>query len=104
MHTLQSLADEIELSVEDFKPLLQAFIEQTEYDLDEIKKNIAEYDSIRVSERIHSIKGAALNLGFPEISRIVEEMSSANKSGNTAAMKEPLNACFKEVDTLKRLL
>ncbi len=104
MYSLQSLADEIELSVEDFKPLLQAFIEQTEHDLGEIQKNTADYDSARVSERVHSIKGASLNLGLTGISRIIEEMSSANRSGNTAVLTELLNSCSKEVDILKRLL
>ncbi len=104
MYTIRTLAREIELTEEEFIPLLEAFIEQTEEDLEKIRENAALKEKDLVSERIHSIRGAALNLGFVEISRITEALSSLNKRGKFEGMAELLDSCFKEVDTLKRLL
>ena len=104
MDTLASLADTVELSPSDYRPLLQAFIEQTAVDLEGIRTGIEKRDIRSISERIHSIKGAALNLGLSEISRLTEKMSSLNKAEDMEGVKEHLYSCSKEVDTLMRLL
>jgi len=104
MNTLKSLADEIEFDVDDYKLLLQAFIDQTDIDLKDIKDNINAKNTNVISERIHSIKGAALNLGLNDISEVLKHLSRLNKEGEFHQMEMYLNSCLKEVDTLKRLL
>lgn len=104
MYTLKSLADEIEFDVDDYKLLLQAFTDQTDIDLKDIKDNISAKNTNIISERIHSIKGAALNLGLSNISEVLKHLSRLNKEGAFDQMEMYLNSCLKEVDTLKRML
>ncbi len=103
-YDLQELASRIEFDKEDYIPLLSAYIEQTVLDLDEIDRKRIEGNEKVISERIHNIKGAALNLGLNEIHVLLEQMSALNHAEKYDPMEEILNKCRNEVDTLKKLL
>ncbi len=103
-YTLKELASRIEFDEEDYKPLMKAFIEETESDLRVINEKIGLKGERIISERIHNIKGASLNLGLYEISQILEQLSTMNHAGEYEAMEDMLNSCYLEVDNLRRLI
>jgi HPt (histidine-containing phosphotransfer) domain-containing protein len=73
---ITTLAAEIGLEETEYLELLDLFIRATESDLDEIRAADRARDAGRAARAAHSIKGAAANLGLPEISeeaRLIEE-------------------------------
>jgi len=103
-YNLGELAAGIEFDREDYMPLLALFVEQTVLDLEEIKAQISECNEEVISERIHNIKGASLNLGLDRIFSLLEEMSTLNHEGKYGSMGKILDKCTVEVDNLKKLL
>ena len=104
MNVLKKLASGIEFPVEAYRPLLRAFIDETEKDLRVIHENLPLKNEKVLSERMHNIKGASLNLGLEVVSSLLEELSIQNHSGRYEDLEETLNALSSEVDILKGLL
>ncbi len=103
-YNLDELASRIEFDREDYLPLLSLFVEQTILDLEEIREQIPERNEKVISERIHNIKGAALNLELDRIADILTAASVLNHAGKHGEMVSSIDKCMKEADTLKRLL
>jgi len=69
---LRQMADNVGLEEDEYLPLLLLFIETSISHLNELKSYILNGDSRRVYETIHTIRGAAENLGIPEMSEIAK--------------------------------
>ncbi|MGO9136819.1 MAG: Hpt domain-containing protein [Syntrophales bacterium] len=71
---LRKMAENVGLDEDEYLPLLVLFVETSIRYLEEIKSHILNGDSIKVYETIHNIRGAAENLGIPEMSEIAKIM------------------------------
>ena len=74
---LQDLADEIGLTVEATKRLLEKFLEVTRQDIEELKIAAGEGDFTRMREIAHHIKGAAVNMNLIELKTAAEKIEAA---------------------------
>jgi HPt (histidine-containing phosphotransfer) domain-containing protein len=72
--SVKQMAENVGLKEEEYVPLLVLFIETSICYLNELKSDILKGDSRKVYETIHSIRGAAENLGIPEMSEIAKIM------------------------------
>ncbi|MGA2331533.1 MAG: Hpt domain-containing protein [Syntrophales bacterium] len=68
------MAENVGLEEDEYLPLLVLFIETSICHLNELKSDILKGDSRKVYETIHTIRGAAENLGIPEMSEIAKVM------------------------------
>jgi HPt (histidine-containing phosphotransfer) domain-containing protein len=71
---LREMAENVGLEEDEYLPLLVLFIETSICHLNELKSDILKGDSRKVYETIHTIRGAAENLGIPEMSEIAKVM------------------------------
>ena len=72
-----------EIGLEDFQEIVDLFLTEVEHAIDEMRKG-PENPTLR-TEQMHFLKGAALNLGFRDLSQICQ-------AGETAAAIGDLNA------------
>lgn len=78
---LKKLADNLGLEEDEFRELVELFIETGTADFKKIESGMAEHDADQVMRSAHTIKGAAGNLGFMEISdvaKFIEENAGNN--------------------------
>jgi len=68
-------AEKMGLDEEEYVEIVNLFIKTAADNLCQMKSAIAAGDVSKIHEETHSLKGAALNLGFWEICEIVERMS-----------------------------
>jgi HPt (histidine-containing phosphotransfer) domain-containing protein len=71
---LRQMAENVGLEEDEYLPLLVLFIETSICHLNELKSDILKGDSRKVYETIHNIRGAAENLGIPDMSEIAKTM------------------------------
>jgi len=71
---LRQMAENVGLEEKEYLSLLVLFIEMSICHLNELKSDILKGDSRKVYETIHTIRGAAENLGIPEMSEIAKAM------------------------------
>ena len=69
---LRQMAENVGLEEEEYLTLLVLFIETSISHLNALKSAILNGDSKKVYETIHTIRGAAENLGIPEMSEIAK--------------------------------
>lgn len=78
---LKNLAENLGLEEDEFLELVELFIETGTADFKKIEAGMAEHDADQVMRSAHTIKGAAGNLGFMEISdaaKLIEENAGNN--------------------------
>jgi HPt (histidine-containing phosphotransfer) domain-containing protein len=71
---VRQMAENVGLEEDEYLSLLLLFIETSICHLNELKSDILKGDSRKVYETIHNIRGAAENLGIPEMSEIARVM------------------------------
>ncbi|MGZ6275351.1 MAG: Hpt domain-containing protein [Syntrophales bacterium] len=71
---LRQMAENVGLDENEYLQLLALFIETSICYLNELKSDIRNGDAKKVYETIHNIRGAAENLGIPEMSEIAKVM------------------------------
>ncbi len=76
----QKLADNIGFDLADFLELVELFIETSLIDIEKIDHAVEKNDPEVVAGGIHSIKGAAGNLGFMEIHEAAQKLESEARS------------------------
>jgi histidine phosphotransfer protein HptB len=69
---VRQMAENVGLDEDEYLQLLVLFIETSISHLSALKSDILNGDSKKVYETIHSIRGAAENLGIPEMSEIAK--------------------------------
>lgn len=97
---LQELADNLGLEVDEYRELVELFIDTGSADFQKIEDGLAGNDTDQVSRSAHTIKGAAGNLGLVDISetaRTIEERAIQNQLDGLADTVETLKAQFKAI-------
>ena len=71
---VKTTASKMGLEEAEFLEIVQLFVQVSHEDLDKLLSAIENRDARQVFEISHSIKGAAVNLGFQDIADIAREM------------------------------
>ncbi len=87
----QKLADNLGLELEDYLELVELFIEISLTDLDKINEAIENKNPDKAASAIHSIKGAAGNLGFMEIYETAQKLEAEARNSRLDEIAEPIN-------------
>jgi len=70
----KAMARSLGLEEEEFSEVLMLFVKVSASDLQNLESGLEKEDAARVSDAAHSINGAALNLGFTDISDIAKDV------------------------------
>jgi len=73
---IKKAADNLGLDESEYIEIVQLFVKVSNEDLQTLKSAIEAKNASLVFETSHSIKGAAINLGFQEIAEIAKKMES----------------------------
>ncbi|MEW5908182.1 MAG: Hpt domain-containing protein [Thermodesulfobacteriota bacterium] len=98
----QALADDLGFELEEFMELAELFIETASADLTTIFKAIENNDAMKAAKAIHSIKGAAGNLGFTKIHELAKQMEVDAKNNRFIILLESSRALNDELNLLSK--
>lgn len=88
--------------MEEFSGILKVFIETAGIDIQKIRTAVGKGDAFAAGEAAHSLKGAAGNLGFMEMSelaRAAEIQAGKNELGNIVSALPALISHLEEIKT-----
>jgi len=97
------LAQRLGLDVEEYKELIELFIETGGNDLKELEDALMNNDALTVVERSHSLKGASGNLGLTEIYEVAKEIENRSRDNNLEEIENSVKAIkqyFKNIITV----
>ena len=97
----QELADNLGLEVDEYRELIELFIDTGAADFQKIQDGMASSDSEQVMRSAHTIKGAAGNLGLMDVSetaRIIEENATNNQLDSLGNTIDTLKAQFEAIE------
>jgi len=101
--SLKQMADNVGLDEDEYLSLLTLFVETTVYYLSELKSAIHSGDSKKVYETIHTIRGAAENLGIPHISGIAKTMEMKACQNILDGAEEATECLVKEIKYIREI-
>jgi HPt (histidine-containing phosphotransfer) domain-containing protein len=78
----KELGSRLGIDEEDFMELVELFVTTSLGDIEKIKKGLEDDNPADAAAASHSIKGAAGNLGFDDISELASKMETQAKSGS----------------------
>lgn len=96
----QDLADRLGIEKEEFLELVELFVTVSRSDMEKIKNGVRENNCPEAAAASHSIKGAAANLGFDEISKLAFEMEMQAKGGSIENFETHLSSMEKLLSRL----
>jgi HPt (histidine-containing phosphotransfer) domain-containing protein len=97
----QELADNLGLEVDEYRELIELFIDTGSADFQKIQEALAGGNSDQVMRSAHTIKGAAGNLGLMDVSetaRSIEDCASKNQLGNISTAVQILKTQFEAIE------
>ena len=101
--SLRQMAENVGLEEEEYLPLLVLFIETSICHLNELKSDILKGDSRKVYETIHNIRGAAENLGIPEMSEVAKAMELKARKDVLAGAEEARETLVEKLGYLTKV-
>ncbi|MCX5833585.1 MAG: Hpt domain-containing protein [Deltaproteobacteria bacterium] len=96
----RQMADQIGFSEEEFLELVGLFLESSLSELDHINTAVDEMDFKKMAMSAHSIRGAAVNLGFAEIhelAKTIEGNAGANELNGTVEAAEKIKDNLEQI-------
>ena len=97
---LKRMAENVGLEENEYASLLALFIETTSHCLSELKYAIRNRDSKKVYETIHTIRGAAENLGILDISEIAKAIEIKARQNILDGAEEATECLVKELENI----
>lgn len=97
----KELADNLGLEVDEYRELIELFVETGAADFNNIQEALAKSDSEQVMRSAHTIKGAAGNLGLMEVSeaaKIIEENANSNQLDGLESAVQTLKKQFEAIE------
>jgi len=96
---IRELAENIGLEEEEYLELVRLFVETGKSDMDKLRSAIDERNAEEVARASHSLKGAAVNLGFIECFEAAKKINDEAREGRldrtsdyAQVLKEKFNA------------
>ena len=81
MHT-EILAEKLGLTLDEFREILDLYVQTTSSDLTELSAAITAGDAMKAHEKAHSIKGSSANLGFRDLHLMAKEIDDRAQAGS----------------------
>ena len=100
----KQFAETLGLDEEEFMELAELFLDTCASDLDKMTAAVIDVNPEEVSKAAHSIKGAAGNLGFKELSDIAKEIEHNAQEGNLNGTPENVEALKQKLGELERIV
>lgn len=97
----KELADNLGLEVDEYRELIELFVETGSADFNNIREALAKGDSEQVMRSAHTIKGAAGNLGLAEVSetaKIIEENANSSQLDGLESAVQTLKNQIKAIE------
>ena len=97
----QELADNLGLEVDEYRELIELFIDTGSADFQKIEEAMAGHNADQIMRCAHTIKGAAGNLGLMNVSetaRAIEDSASKNQLDGLAMAMQTLKTQFDEIE------
>ena len=101
---LKIQAEKIGLDEEEYIEILSLFIKTTTDNLRQLRSAIETGDTSRIHQESHSLKGAALNLGFWEICEIVERMALRVRENSWQDLSADVEVIQGRIDRIAKLV
>ena len=101
---ITQLAGDLELHEEEYRSILELFVEASRSDLAAIKAAIATGDAQSASRAAHSLKGAAANLGLSKMSGTAHEIEEKCRDSKLHEIHEMVLSLEEHCATVERLL
>ncbi len=98
----QELAENLGLEIDEYRELIELFIDTGAADFRKIQEGMAGGDSEQVSRSAHTIKGAAGNLGLMDVSdtaKIIEDRATNNQLNGLDDTVATLGDQFKAIES-----
>jgi HPt (histidine-containing phosphotransfer) domain-containing protein len=96
----RQMADRIGFSEEEFLELVELFLECSLSELDHINAAVEDLDFKKMAISAHSMRGAAINLGFTEIhelAKAIEGNAQANELNGTVEAAEKIKDNLEQI-------
>ena len=100
----KELSENLGLEEDEFKEIVELFIETSVADLHKLRSAIDQEDTQQVVEAAHSIKGASGNLGFMAISEKAKDVEIKAREKDLSGANEAVENIKKEVDRIAQAL
>ncbi len=97
---IKETAEKMGLSEQELEEIVQLFIQVSQEDLAKLCSAIAARDAKQVFEVSHSIKGAAVNLGFEEIAEIAKSIELNARQDSLAGVEDGYANLKAKIDVL----
>ncbi len=97
----QELAENLGLEVDEYRELIELFVDTGSADFQKIQAGMAGSDADQVMRSAHTIKGAAGNLGLMDVSdtaKIIEENATNNQLDGLDEAIDTLKAQFEAIE------
>jgi HPt (histidine-containing phosphotransfer) domain-containing protein len=98
------LAGDLELDEEEYRAILELFVEASRSDLAVIKAAVAHGDALAASRAAHSLKGAAANLGLSEMSSTAHTIEEKSRDSRLHETHEAVLSLDGHLAAVERLL
>jgi HPt (histidine-containing phosphotransfer) domain-containing protein len=101
----QELAENLGLEIDEYRELIELFIETGSADYKKIEEALAGGNSDQVMRSAHTIKGAAGNLGLLDVSdtaKNIEDSASKNQLDSLGAAVQILKSQFQAIEAFVR--
>ena len=97
-------AEKMGLDEDEYVEIVDLFIKTTADNLRQLRSAVKTGDRSKISQETHSLKGAALNLGFWEISEIVERIAKGVRENSWQGLSADIEVIQGRIDWMAGLL
>jgi len=97
-------AEKMGLDEEEYVEIVKLFIKTTADNLCQMRAAVETGDASKIHQETHSLKGAALNLGFWEICEILERMALRVRENSWHSLSADIEAIQGKIDWIAKLV
>jgi HPt (histidine-containing phosphotransfer) domain-containing protein len=101
---LKELAENLEMEEDEFVEMTDLFVKTCLSDLMKLQAAIEKREALHAAKYAHSIKGAAVNLGFMEIFDVARKMEMEACDNHLNGATEMVQKIKKEIDRIAEAL
>jgi len=97
-------AEKMGLNEEEYVEIVNLFIKSTDHNLCQMRSAVETGDTSKIHQETHSLRGAALNLGFLEIYEIVERMALRVRENSWHGLSADIEVIQGRIDRIAKLV
>jgi HPt (histidine-containing phosphotransfer) domain-containing protein len=101
---LAELAKKLGLEEEEYKELVELFLDTGLSDLDKLKSALDAADTEQIARAAHSFKGAAGNIGFMDLHDVAKEIVEKARNNSLEGASESIALLLKKMEEVSKLV